>query len=190
MDRFMIKLSPGYLKRDEEVLVISEQLIGHPLDTTVGVTCEEDIFQVMDAVQSVRISEELLYYIIDIVRMTRNSERVAVGASVRASLALMKIAQALALFDGRGFVIPEDIREAAVAVIGHRLQIMPQAKFSGIAAQAVVQKVLSEIKSSIHRRRKGKRNEIYLIGRWVTTGGFGFCGWDTGLRVVTGSYRS
>lgn len=146
MDRFMIKLSPGYLDRDEEVLVISEQLTSHPLSATVAVTCEDDIFHVMEAVLSVRISEELRYYIIDIVRTTRNSEHVAVGASVRASLALMKIAQALALFDGRGFVIPEDIREAAVAVIGHRLQIMPQARFSGITAQGIVEKVVSEIK--------------------------------------------
>jgi MoxR-like ATPase len=146
MDRFMIKLSPGYLDRDEEVMVISEQLTDHPLNATVAVTCEDDIFHVMEAVLSVRISEELRYYIIDIVRMTRNSEHVAVGASVRASLALMKIAQALALFDGRGFVIPEDIQEAAGAVIGHRLQIMPQARFSGITARGIVEKVISEIK--------------------------------------------
>jgi MoxR-like ATPase len=146
MDRFMIKLSPGYLERDEEVLVISEQLTGHPLNTIAGVTCEKDISQVMEAVLSIRISEELQYYIIDIVRTTRHSEHVAVGASIRAALSLMKIAQALALFDGRGFVIPEDIQEAAVAVIGHRLQIMPQSKFSGITAAAVVHKVLSEIK--------------------------------------------
>ena len=145
MDRFMIKLSPGYLERDDEVLVISEQLLGHPLNTTVGVTCEEDILRVMEAIQTVRISKELLYYIIDIVRMTRANEHIAVGASVRASLALMKIAQALALFDGREFVIPEDIQEAASPVIAHRLQIMSQSKFSGITAPAVVNKILGEI---------------------------------------------
>jgi MoxR-like ATPase len=146
MDRFMIKLSPGYLERDEEVLVISEQLVGHPLSTTASVLGEEDIFQVMDSVQAVRISEELRYYIVDIMRTTRNSEHVTVGASVRASLALMKISQALALFDGREFVIPEDIQEAAVPVIGHRLQIIPQAKFSGITPQTVMEKVLREVK--------------------------------------------
>ena len=146
MDRFMIKLSPGYLTRDDEVLVISEQRLGHPLGTIASVTCEEDISVVIEAVLSVRISEELRYYIVDIVRTTRQSEHVAVGASVRASLALMKIAQALALFDGRGFVIPEDVEEAAVAVIGHRLQLLPQSKFSGVTVQAVVHKVLSEIK--------------------------------------------
>lgn len=146
MDRFMIKLSPGYLARDEEALVISEQLKCHPLDTLETVTCEEDVTHVMKAALSVRISEELRYYITDIVRMTRQSEHVSLGASVRASLALMKIAQAQALFDGRGFVIPEDIQEAAGPVIGHRLQLVPQSKFSGVTSQTVVEKILSEIK--------------------------------------------
>ena len=146
MDRFMVRLSPGYLDRDEEVLVISQQLMGHPLTMTETVCGEEDIFRLMRAVLSIRISEELRYYIVDIVKATRQSGHVALGAGVRASLALMKIAQALALFDGRGFVIPEDIREAAGAVIGHRLQILPQSKFSGVTAQEIIDKVLKEIK--------------------------------------------
>ena len=91
--------------------------------------------------------QELRYYIVDIVRKTRNSEHVAVGASVRASLALMKISQALALFAGREFVTPEEIRQAAAAVIEHRLQIVPQSKFAGITPQVVVQKVLNEIET-------------------------------------------
>ena len=147
MDRFMIKLSPGYVNRDEEVQVISDQLMGHPIKATEKVTCENDIFHVMDAVLAVRISEELRYYIVDIVRKTRNSEHVAVGASVRASLALMKISQALALFAGREFVTPEEIRQAAAAVIEHRLQIVPQSKFAGITPQVVVQKVLNDIET-------------------------------------------
>lgn len=138
MDRFMIKLSPGYLERDDEVTVISDQLVDHPLDMTKKVCSEEQIFAVMEAVLSIRISEELRYYIVDLVAATRRSEHVGIGASVRASLALMKISQALALFGGREFVIPEDIRQAAVPVIGHRLQILPQAQFSGILPQHVV----------------------------------------------------
>jgi MoxR-like ATPase len=145
MDRFMIKLSPGYLNRDEEVTVISDQLIDHPLDMITDVVCEEDVFAVMDAVLAVRISEELRYYIVDIVGATRSSAHIGVGASVRASLALMKISQALALFAGREFVIPEDIREAALSVIGHRLQILPQAKFSGVTAQGVIEEIIRNI---------------------------------------------
>ncbi len=145
MDRFMIKLSPGYLGRDDEVVVISDQLMEHPLEMTEGVTCEEDIFEVMDAVLAVRISEELRYYIVDIVGETRKNEHVAVGASVRASLALMKLSQALALFAGREFVIPEDVQLAALPVIGHRLQILPQARFSGISPQAILGSIIEKI---------------------------------------------
>ncbi len=145
MDRFMIKLSPGYLGRDDEVVVISDQLMEHPLEMTEGVTCEEDIFEVMDAVLAVRISEELRYYIVDIVGETWKNEHVAVGASVRASLALMKLSQALALFAGREFVIPEDVQLAALPVIGHRLQILPQARFSGITPQTILGRIIEKI---------------------------------------------
>ncbi len=142
MDRFMIKLSPGYLGRDDEVTVISDQLMDHPLEMTEGVSCEEDIFAVMEAVLSIRISEELRYYIVDIVMETRKSEHVAVGASVRASLALMKLSQALALFEGREFVIPEDIQHAAIPLIGHRLQILTLSKFSGINQYSIINRIL------------------------------------------------
>ncbi|MFN2352988.1 MAG: AAA family ATPase [Desulfopila sp.] len=145
MDRFMIKLSPGYLQRDEEVAVMSDQLIDHPLNTIEGVADEKDVFAVMEAVLAVRISEELRYYIVDIVRATRNNVHIGMGASVRASLALMKISQALALFQGREFVIPKDVGEAAVAVIGHRLQLLPQAKFSGVTAGDVVREIVEGI---------------------------------------------
>jgi len=145
MDRFMVKLSPGYLSRDEEVVVISDQLMDHPLSQIDEVIHEEDIFRIMETVLTVRLSEELRYYIVDIVSRTRADENVAVGASVRASLALMKISQALALFAERDFVTPDDIRHAAVAVISHRLQVLPQAKFSGVTPQSIVLKILEEI---------------------------------------------
>jgi len=147
MDRFMLKLSPGYLRRDQEADVISDQLVSHPLDLALKVIDEEDVFTVMEAVLSIRISEELRYYIVDIVSATRGNEHVVVGASVRASLALMKISQALALFAGREFVIPEDIQAAAVSVIGHRLQMLPQATFSGVRPSHVVTRIVDEVRT-------------------------------------------
>ena len=146
MDRFMLKLSPGYLSRDEEADVIADQLVSHPLDVIEKVIEEDDVFAVMEAVLSVRISEELRYYIVDIVSATRGNEHVAVGASVRASLALMKVSQALALFTGREFVIPEDIQSAAIPVLGHRLQILPQASFSGVLPDQIVTTIVDEIR--------------------------------------------
>lgn len=145
MDRFMIELSPGYLDRDTEVTVLADQLADHPLNTVKPVVTEKEVAEVAEAVTRVRISEELRYYIVDLVSATRDAEHVALGASVRASLALQRLSQALALFDGRVFVVPEDINESAPFVLAHRLQLTSQAKFSGVTATAVVNAILQRI---------------------------------------------
>lgn len=145
MDRFMVKLTPGYLDRDTEAMVIADQLHEHPLKKIRSVISEQDVFQVMNEVLKVRVSEELRYYIVDIVSATRQAEHVALGSSVRGSLALTKISQALALFSGRDFVVPEDIIKAAPSVISHRLQLLQQAKFSGVTDESIVKKIVGNI---------------------------------------------
>ncbi len=145
MDRFMVKLTPGYLDRDTEAMVIADQLHEHPLEKIDSVISEQDVFQVMNEVLQVRVSEELRYYIVDIVSATRQAEHVALGSSVRGSLALTKISQALALFSGRDFVVPEDIIKAAPSVISHRLQLLQQAKFSGVTDNSIVKKIIGNI---------------------------------------------
>jgi MoxR-like ATPase len=145
MDRFMIQLSPGYLTRDQEALVLAEQMTDHPLNTTEKVVSEEDIYQVMETIKEIRISEELRYYIVDLIAATREAENILLGASVRASLALMSISRVLAIFAGREFVIPEDILEAVPFVLSHRIQLIPQAKYSGITPHSVIEKIVKEI---------------------------------------------
>lgn len=145
MDRFMIELSPGYLDRDAEVTVLTDQLRYHPFDETQSVTSEKDVAEVGIVLKNIRISEELRYYIVDLVSATRSAEHVVQGASVRASLALLRISQALALFDSREFVVPEDIIEAAPFVISHRLKLTSQAQFSGITASAIVSSIAKNI---------------------------------------------
>jgi MoxR-like ATPase len=138
LDRFMIQLSPGYLDRDSEATVLADQLEGDLLKEVQLVATGEEISMVIQAVTRIRISEELRYYIVDLTSATRNAEHVALGASVRASLALLRISQALALFSNREFVVPEDIIEAAPFVLAHRLQLTSQAKFSGVTSAAVI----------------------------------------------------
>ena len=84
-----------------------------------------------EGAQNIRISEELKHYVVRLVAATRTAPGVQLGASPRASIALMKAAQALALFDGQEFVSPEHVHEIAAPVIAHRLVLEPQAKFSG-----------------------------------------------------------
>jgi MoxR-like ATPase len=92
------------------------------------------------------MSDELKRYVVELAGATRSAPGVQLGASPRASIALMKAAQALALFDGLDFVTPDQIQELAAAVLAHRLVMEPQARFSGVSARGVVQEILKKTK--------------------------------------------
>jgi MoxR-like ATPase len=94
----------------------------------------------------VRISDELKRYVVELVSSTRTAGGVQLGASPRASIAMMKAAQALALFDGLDFVTPEHVQELAVPVLAHRLVMEPQARFSGLTARGVVEEVVKKVR--------------------------------------------
>jgi MoxR-like ATPase len=145
MDRFAIQFSLGYLSPEEEVNILSEQIQKHPLETIEPCVGLAEIFTLKEHSKKVRISHKLKRYIVDLVNGTRTAPGVQLGASSRASIALMKIAQALALFDGSEFVTPEHIQELAVSVIAHRLVMDSQARFSGRTAQGVVEDILKSI---------------------------------------------
>jgi MoxR-like ATPase len=97
------------------------------------------------ASRQVRISDELRGYIVDIVSATRGRDDVQLAASPRASIALMKMAQALSLFEGRDFVVPETIQAVAADVIAHRMVIVPEARLSGVSGRQVVADILSKV---------------------------------------------
>lgn len=145
MDRFAINLSLGYISPDQEVELLSAQIEQHPIEQVKPCLNLSQIISLKQQVKKIRISEELKRYLVDIVNATRTANGVQLGASPRASLALMKIAQALALFDGYQFVTPEHIQEQAVSVIAHRLVMEPQARFAGITANSVVQEILETL---------------------------------------------
>jgi MoxR-like ATPase len=104
-----------------------------------------DVVALRASAAGVRISDELKRYVVDVVRTTRTVPGVQLGASPRASIALMKTAQALALLDGEAFVTPDHVQELAVPVIAHRLIVEPSARFSGITAGQVVEDVLKTV---------------------------------------------
>src|SRR5262249_18249259 len=145
MDRFAMQFSLGYVQSAEEVAILTAQQRNHPLEELTACATLEDVLSLKRAVQQVRISEEVKRYAVDLVGATRMSTGVQLGASPRASIALMKAAQALALFDGLDFVTPEQIQELAVSVIAHRLVMEPQARFSGLTARGVIEAVLKKI---------------------------------------------
>jgi len=146
MDRFALQFALGYVQCAEEVAILSAQQHNHPLDLLKPCVSLADVIALKRAVEEVRISEELKRYVVDLVGATRSTTGVQLGASPRASIALMKAAQALALFDGLDFVTPEQIQELASPVIAHRLVMEPQARFSGVTARGVVEEILKKTK--------------------------------------------
>jgi len=146
MDRFAMQFTLGYVEAADEVAILTAQEHTHPLESLKPCVSIEDVRGLKTAVENVRISEELKRYAVDIVAGTRTANGVQLGASPRASISLMKTAQALALFDGSNFVKPEQIQSLAVPVVAHRLVLEPQARFAGVSRRGVVEEILKKLK--------------------------------------------
>jgi len=146
MDRFAMQFTLGYVAPAEEVAILTAQEHNHPLDELKPCATLAEVLKLKRAVEDIRISAELKRYAVDLVAGTRTARGVQLGASPRASIALMKAAQAEALFDGCDFVAPEQIQKLAVPVIAHRLVLEPQARFTGITARGVVDEVMKKLK--------------------------------------------
>jgi MoxR-like ATPase len=146
MDRFAIRFRLGYVSMEQEMEILTarqyQQLPNLDLSPCAN---KKQIGELRQAVCQVRVSEELKRYVVELVRATREAEGVKMGASPRASLALMRMSQALALFDDSGFVTPDHIQEIAVAVIAHRMKLDSQAHFAGYEADRIVEDILRKV---------------------------------------------
>jgi MoxR-like ATPase len=125
LDRFLLRTSLGYPDADEEVRILDEQLHGHPLTRLQPALTLDDLAETVAAVEDVYVDDLLKRWIVDLVRATRTLDFVEVGASVRGSLALERMARAWALVHGRAYVVPEDVEELFTPVIAHRLILDP-----------------------------------------------------------------
>ena len=123
LDRFLMKLSLGYPERSAEKEILSQYNGKNPLDTLSAVCTKEDVKAASDAVSEITVSEPIKEYILNIAEATRNSEKLRLGISPRASLALMKASQAYAGIMGRDFVLPDDVKSVAVPVLSHRILV-------------------------------------------------------------------
>jgi MoxR-like ATPase len=145
MDRFAMQFGLGYVDPAQEMAILTDQAERHPLEALTACVSLDDVVALRQGVRHVRVTDEVKRYAVDLVRATRTATGVQLGASPRASLALVGAAQAVALFDGQAFVSPEHVQELAVPVIAHRLALDPQARFSGTTAASVVEEVLKTI---------------------------------------------
>jgi MoxR-like ATPase len=144
LDRFTARLSLGYPPLTEEARMLSEQTTDPPLDHLEAVAAREDVLTAIEAARAVYVEESVNRYVVTLLRHTRESRRLALGASPRAGIALLRMAKARAVATGREYVLPDDVRAVAPAVLGHRLIVAPEARAAGIRGEEVVLEALDE----------------------------------------------
>lgn len=145
LDRFMVRLSLGYVTEEDELRILSSQRNGHPLDDLRAVAEPASIVQIQKAVESVEIEDSVLRYLLALVRATRNHAAVKLGVSTRGSLQFTRIARALALIRGRRFVLPDDVKRLADPVLSHRLVLDTRAKYAGTEKSSVINEIVSAV---------------------------------------------
>lgn len=128
MDRFMMRLSIGYPDRAQEMNMARKHLAGVTVDKVKAVCGTEDILRIRKEVAEVKVTEQVLAYMEDIIELTRKEERFQLGASPRALLALVRASQGKAYLQERDFVKPDDVKAVAGQVLGHRLALTSEAR--------------------------------------------------------------
>ncbi len=138
LDRFSMKLSLGYPPLADEARMLNEQTTAPPLDTLAAVATLEEVTAAIDEARSLFVEESLNRYVVALLRHTRGSSRLALGASPRSGIALLRVAKARALAEGRDYVLPDDVKAIARPVLAHRLILAPEARSAGLTAEEIV----------------------------------------------------
>jgi MoxR-like ATPase len=145
LDRFLVRLSLGYPGLAEEGKMLERLQRGHPIDELAPVVTAADVLACQLAVREVYVDDKVRRYLLEIVQATREHDDVNLGGSPRASIALFRAGQALAAVSGRNFVLPDDVKRLAPAVLGHRLILKPESRLRKVTAASVVNQVLAEV---------------------------------------------
>lgn len=142
LDRFLFKLSLGYMSSDEEMQMLVNLGGRHPIETLAAVSHIDEVPQIAEAIWKVRVDESLRRYIVTLVDATRHHGDLALGASPRGSLALFRAAQARAAMQGRDYVLPDDIQGLAALALPHRCIVRPESGLRGRTAQKIIAEIV------------------------------------------------
>ena len=151
VDRFMMKVVVGYPSEEDEVRIISAYSKGINLfdASACGVSPVlnlEQLKSIRERIATIRVEKDVLDYIVRLVRATREHNDVRLGASSRATIALMRAAQAQAAFASREFITPDDIKSVVSPVLGHRILLLPEAEISGMTTSVLLDLIVSSVK--------------------------------------------
>jgi MoxR-like ATPase len=142
LDRFLLRVRMGYPSASEEMRILNEQQLRHPIETLEAVVKIKDLLKAIEEIRKIYVSPAIQRYIIDLVGRTRHSGDVYLGASPRGSLALFRAGQARAALQERDHVLPDDIKALAIPVLGHRIIVSPAARLRELSADRIVQEIL------------------------------------------------
>ena len=142
LDRFTLRIEIGYPPLPEEARMLTEQTSDPPLESLRPVATAADVRALATAASEVFVEESVNRYVVALLRQTRADGRVYLGASPRAGIALLRVAKARALADGRAFVSPDDVKSAAEPVLAHRLIIAPEARAAGLSGGDLIRETL------------------------------------------------
>ena len=144
LDRFSMRLALGYPALADEARMLNEQTTEPPLDSLTPVATLAEVTAAIDEARSLFVEESLNRYVVAVLRHTRGSSRLALGASPRAGIALLRVAKARALAEGRDYVLPDDVKAIAAPVLAHRLILAPEARSAGLTAEEIVGEAIEQ----------------------------------------------
>ena len=145
LDRFLMRLHMGYPSAAQEVTVLERQVLEHPINSVQSVAGCDVIVALQRAIREVFLETSIKQYMVALTTATREHPMVALGASPRGSLGLMRGSQALAAMGGREFVIPDDVKAVAEPVLAHRLILKPEARAENVSGHDIVQEILRQV---------------------------------------------
>ena len=138
LDRFTMRISIGYPPLADEARMLNEQTTTEPLDDLAPAATAHDVLAAIDDARRIYVEESVNRYVVTLLRQTRSDSRLHLGASPRAGIALLRVAKARALVNGRDYVVPEDVKAVAPAVLAHRLILAPEARSSGLDGAGLI----------------------------------------------------
>lgn len=144
LDRFAVRLSIGYPSADEQIDIIKSHLYTNPLDQVQTVATKDDILEVQNYINSVRMTDEILMYMTRLCEQTRSMPLVELGVSPRGVIVLSRMARAHAVLRDRDYVVPEDVQEVFADVCAHRLVLRPQARIEGVSERDIIEELLAD----------------------------------------------
>lgn len=151
LDRFIMKLKMGYPTPSEEIQVLNSLEHSVPIEDLDTVITLEELITIQKEVRTVHVSEVLKGYIVELATRTRHDPYVYLGASPRASIALMRAAQAYALMKGRDYATPDDVQYLAPFVFAHRIILKPEARYEGMATQTILKDIIKRTPVPVER---------------------------------------